>query len=212
MLRAALFDLDGTLIDSMELIWQSYAHAIRERRGVEADRDGFLDGVGRPLRWQFGRLTSDPAEVEALIETYRAYNRAHHDAMVSAFPGVADGLRALRSRGIGIGIVTAKLRVGAERGLARAGLADLVDVIVASDDVSPPKPDPAPVRAALLALDATPDQALMIGDSPHDLAAGRAAGTRTVAVTWGPFPRERLAASRPDLWLESTDGIARLGT
>jgi pyrophosphatase PpaX len=210
MLRAVLFDLDGTLIDSMELIWRSYAHALREGLGIEADREAFLEGVGRPLRWQFGRLTEDPGRLEALVTAYRAFNKANHDAMVSAFHGVADGLRALRGRSLGIGIVTAKLHVGARRGLARAGLDELVDVVVGADDVSPPKPDPAPVRAALQALRAAPGEALMVGDSPHDLAAGRAAGTRIAAVAWGPFPRGRLEACEPDLWLESPAEIAAL--
>jgi pyrophosphatase PpaX len=194
----------------MELIWCSYAHAVREQLGVAPDRDGWLEGIGRPLRWQFGRIARDEPQVEALVQSYRAYNLAHHDEQVRAFPGVPAALRALAGRGIALAVVTSKLRVGARRGLARAGLEAFFEVVVAADDVSEPKPAPAPVRTALAALGVEPGRALMVGDSPHDLAAGRAAGARTAAVAWGPFPRARLEACAPDAWLEEPADIGRL--
>jgi len=211
VLDTVLFDLDGTLLDSMELIRRSYWHTLREHRGAEPVQESWLEGIGRPLRWQFERHARDPAEVEAMIATYRAYNRTHHDASVAAFPGVAEALRALTARGLKLGIVTSKLRAGALRGLECAGLVGLFGVIVGADDVDEHKPHPAPVRAALAALGAEASRALMVGDSPHDLAAGRAAGTRTAAVAWGPFPREALLACAPDHWLEHPAEIARLG-
>jgi len=211
MLDAALFDLDGTLLDSMGLIRRSYAHALRVHRGVEPEEESWLEGIGRPLRWQFTRYTSDPAELEAMIATYRAYNLAHHDASVAAFPGAIEALRALAARGLRLAIVTSKLRHGALRGLARGGFEGLYDALVAADDVNEHKPHPAPVQAALAALGVAPERAVMVGDSPHDLASGRAAGTRTAAVAWGPFPSPALRACAPDEWLEEPAAIARLG-
>lgn len=210
MLTAALFDLDGTLLDSMELIRRSYWHAIREHRGVEPERAEWLEGIGRPLRWQFARVARDEAEIEALLATYRAYNLAHHDASVAAFPGAVEALRELAGRRIKLGVVTSKLRHGALRGLARGGFEGLFEVVIAADDVAEHKPHPAPVLAALARLGAAPRDAIMVGDSPHDLAAGRAAGTRTAAVSWGPFPEAELRATKPDLWLDLPAAIARL--
>lgn len=211
MLDTVLFDLDGTLLDSMELIRRSYWHTLREHRGVEPAQASWLEGIGRPLRWQFEREARDAAEVEAMIATYRAYNRAHHDASVAAFPGALEAVRALAARGLRLGIVTSKLRVGALRGLECAGFVELFGVIIGADDVLEHKPHPAPVHAALSALGAEARRAVMVGDSPHDLAAGRAAGTRTAAVAWGPFPRATLRACAPDHWLEHPAEIARLG-
>jgi pyrophosphatase PpaX len=205
-----LFDLDGTLIDSIELIRRSHAHTLRAHRGLELDEREWLAGLGRPLAWQFERFTGDRAEIDAMIATYREFNFAHHDAMVSPFPGAADALRELRRRGARLGVVTSKLRYGAERGLTHCGLRELIDVVVGSDEVARAKPDPEPVARALDALGSIPGRSVMVGDSPHDLASGRAAGTATAAVAWGPFPRAELLATSPDVWLERMADVAAL--
>ena len=207
VIRTALFDLDGTLIDSIELIQRSYMHTLREHRGVEPPREMFLQGLGRPLRWQFAHFTQDAGEIEAMVATYRAYNFARHDEMVSPFAGAVEAVRELRSRGVKLGVVTSKMHYGAQRGLRHCGFDGLFDVVIGADDVERHKPDPAPVRLALERLGADPDTAVMVGDSPHDLASGRGAGARTAAVAWGPFPHDELRASGPDFWLDSTADI-----
>jgi pyrophosphatase PpaX len=205
-----LFDLDGTLIDSIELIRLSYAHTLRVHRGLAAEHDLWLAGLGRPLAWQFRQFTDDEKEVEAMIATYRVFNLAHHDAMVTAFQGAVDAVRDLKSRGVKLGVVTSKLQSGAQRGLKHCGFERLFDCVIGSDDVAIHKPEPEPVLRALRDLGADPAGAVMVGDSPHDLASGRAAGTRTAAVAWGPFPAAELRATRPDFWLETPPDIARL--
>lgn len=210
MIQTALFDLDGTLIDSIELIRRSYEHTLRVHFDRAMSPEDWLSGLGRPLRWQFAQFTRDEREIDALVATYRAYNHAHHDAMVAAFPGAVEAVRSLKARGVALAIVTSKLNAGARRGLACAGFGDLFDVIVGADDVLVHKPDPAPVVAALARLGRAPETAVMVGDSPHDLASGRAAGTRTAAVAWGPFARAELELARPDHWLEDPAEIAGL--
>ena len=198
-----LFDLDGTLIDSTRLIVESYHHAMKIHRGRTFPDAEWIQGLGTPLRVQFRRFTDDPDEIQRMIATYRDWNLAHHDAMVSAFPGAVDAVKDLKTKGARLGIVTSKNRHGVERGLALCGFDGLFDDIVTSDDLEASKPDPAPVLAALQRLGASAASALFVGDSPHDIAAGRDAGTRTAACLWGPFAREVLAAERPDYWLDS---------
>jgi pyrophosphatase PpaX len=110
-----------------------------------------------------------------------------------------------------LGIVTSKLRAGALRGLARVGMADWFDVVIGADDVERHKPDPQPVERALARLGATPDATVFVGDSPHDLVAGRAAGVHTAAVLWGPFPRATLEACEPDYWIREAEDLTRIG-
>jgi HAD superfamily hydrolase (TIGR01549 family) len=210
IIDTVLFDLDGTLIDSIELIRQSYEHTLR-RHGREPEHDFWLSGLGRPLKWQFAQFTEDEREIEAMIATYRSFNLAHHDRMVQPFSGVREALETLVARGVKLGIVTSKLRSGADRGLSHCGFeAGWFGAIVGADDVSAHKPDPAPVLRALEMLASVPRRAVMVGDSPHDLASGRSAGTATAAVAWGPFSRELLLATRPDHWLETPAQIAEL--
>jgi len=207
---AILFDLDGTLIDSTRLILESYHHTMRVHRGRTLPDAEWIEGLGTPLRVQFRRFTSDEDEVQRMIATYREWNLANHDAMVRAFPGAPETVRDLRGAGAKLALVTSKNRLGVERGLAVCGFDGLFDALVTSDDLAASKPDPAPVRAALDLLGATADSTLFVGDSPHDIAAGRDAGTKTAACLWGPFERARLAAERPDYYLNSIQELPRL--
>ena len=208
--RAVLFDLDGTLIDSTRLIIESYHHTMRVHRGQTLPESEWIKGLGTPLRVQFRRFTDDPDEVQRMIATYREWNLAHHDEMVRAFPDAVEAVRALKAAGVKLGIVTSKNRHGVRIGLEHGGFDAPFDAVVTSDDLEASKPDPAPVRAALEALGEPADAALFVGDSPHDIAAGRDAGTRTAACLWGPFERVALEAERPDYYLTTFAELPRL--
>ena len=201
-LTTFLFDLDGTIIDSIDLIIRSYQHTIRTHRGQETTPDVWMKGLGIPLRVQFQDWSTDPAEIDAMVVTYREYNLTHHDEMVTAYDGVVDAVRELRRRGKTLGLVTSKFRSGAFRGLRKAGLEDAFHVVVGADEVANPKPHPEPVQIALSRLAVRPEDAVFIGDSRHDMACGRAAGVKTAAVLWGPFGRSDLEDLNPDYWLE----------
>ena len=162
------------------------------------------------LVYQFGQLTDDAAEIEVMIRTYRTYNAEHHDALVQPYPGALEAVRSLREAGGRLGVVTSKANASARQGLALCGFDGLFEVLVGSDDVDRHKPDPHPVRAALELLGTAPNEAVYVGDSPHDVTAGRAAGTWTAAALWGPFTRGQLEATAPDVWLNDAAEIASL--
>lgn len=206
-----LFDLDGTLIDSIELILESYRYTMRIHRGDPMSDDLWLAGLGTPLRVQFKSFTEDPAEIEAMIATYRVYNLEHHDRMVVAYPGALETVRALKDMGVRLGIVTSKNDRGLARGLAHCGFEGLFESLVTCDTLAESKPHPAPVLRGLSDIGHTEGHAaLFVGDSPHDIAAGREAGIDTAACLWGPFDRETIAKERPTHWLESFDDLLRL--
>src|SRR6476659_7245683 len=201
-LQTFLFDLDGTLIDSVRLILDSYHHTLAAHGLPPRSDDEWLRGVGTPLSVQFAEW-KDPGMLEALVATYRAYNLAHHDRMVTVYPGVVAAVEAVRRAGCATGLVTSKNRAGALRGLALAKLEPMMDVLVCADEVHNPKPHAEPVEKALSLPGAEPATAVYVGDSIHDMVSGRAAGVRTAAALWGPFGREHLADATPDYWLEA---------
>jgi pyrophosphatase PpaX len=205
-----LFDFDGTLVDSIRLIIESYHHTMRVHRLAPQPDAFWIAGLGTPLRVQFRRFTDDEDEVERLIVTYREWNLSHHDGMVRPYPGALDAVRSLKARGTRLGIVTSKNRHGLQKGLVLCGFDGLFDVLQTSDDPVESKPSPAPVLAALTKLGAAPAHALVVGDSPHDIASGRDAGAATAACLWGPFTRTQLEIERPDHWLEGFADLIRL--
>ena len=205
-----LFDLDGTLIDSTHLIMEAFRHTMRTHLGTVPDEDRWRAGFGRPLRPQLANFARDAGQAERMVVTYRDYTDLHHDRLLLPYPGIDDALAGLRRDGARLAIVTSKTHALARRGLARCGLAGCFDVVIGMDDVTPHKPHPAPVQAALSRLSAAPERAVFIGDSPYDIQAGRAAGVRTAAVLWGAFERERLDRETPDYWLSDPSGIAAI--
>ncbi len=199
-IRTVLFDLDGTLIDSIDLILTSYHHTMAAH-GLPALPDAeWLAGVGTPLRVQLGRFASTPEEMDALIATYREFNLGNHDRMVRPFPGVSDMVSAIRAAGMETGVVTSKAREGTRRGLRLVGLEEEFDVLVCVDDVVHPKPHPEPVLTAVARLGADPATTIYIGDSVHDMHSGRAAGVLTGGALWGPFPQSDLEPAFPTVW------------
>ncbi len=207
---AVLFDLDGTLLDSIELILASYHHTIRVH-GLPPQTDAaILDGLGTPLEAQLSRWTDDAASVPQMVETYRSHNLAIHDEMVRPYPGVSEIVHGLRDAGAKLAVVTSKRRDGTRRGLSVLGLSEVFDELVCADDVTRAKPHPEPVERALARLGVTPERAVFVGDSTHDMRAGRAAGVRTAAVLWGPFTREALAPTEPDHVVRTAAELAAL--
>lgn len=208
---AILFDLDGTLADTVGLILDCYRHTMRTHLGAVPPDAAWLATMGRPLRDQLRAFARSDAELEAMLDTYSCYQREIHDARVRAYPGVREAVKRLAGQGIPLAVVTSKRREMARRTLARCGLEKYFPVLVSADDVRNGKPDPEPVAAALAALGARdPGAALFVGDSPYDVAAGRGAGVVTAAALWGPFSRAELEAAGPDHLLERVDDLLEL--
>lgn len=211
-LRGVFFDLDGTLADTVELILRSFRHTMETHLGEVLPDERWIAGMGTPLVAQLRTFARSDAEAEAMLETYTVFQERVHDEMVRPFPGALEVVRALAAAGVPVAVVTSKRGRVARRTMEVCGLWGCVELVVSADDVSRGKPDPEPVHRALgfLGLDGAPQEVVFVGDSPFDLRAGRAAGTRTAAVSWGPFAREALEAERPDYFLERMDELLAL--
>jgi len=195
---AVLFDLDGTLIDSIELLLSSARHAFEgwQRKGPTDEE--WIRGIGTPLVEQLRGFAASEDEVGLLLQRYRDYQHIHHDRLTRCYDDVPAVVAQLADRGHPMAIVTSKASVIAKRSLEWVGLHRFFPVVVGFDETTRHKPDPDPVLAALERLGASADQAAFVGDSPHDIHAGNAAGVLTIAAVWGPFDRETLAAARPN--------------
>jgi pyrophosphatase PpaX len=205
VLRAALFDFDGTLVDTTELIYQSMRHATGEILGKDLPREILLANVGQPLPRQMELLDAERAE--ALLESYRLHNEEHHDALIQEFPGVEASLARLRSAGVKVAVVTSKRRFSVRMALESfPGLGEVVDRFVTMEDTTEHKPDPEPLLKGLEFLGGVPpEEAAYVGDSPFDVAAARAAGITSVAVSWGAFSEDTLRSAEPDHLVEDID-------
>ena len=200
-----LFDLDGTVVDTVALIRESHRHATREVLGVDLDDRTLVANVGIPLPEQMRAFSTEHAD--ELLRVYRRWNHAHTADFIREYPGMTDLLGALRAAGRALGIVTSKSRPVADLAFAVLPVRDYFDVIVTTESTERHKPAPDPVTHALSELGADPDEAVMIGDAPFDLLAGRAAGCATIGVTWGFFDRDTLATLQPDALV---DDVAEL--
>ena len=209
-IRTVLFDLDGTLIDSIDLILASYRHTLATHGRPPVPDAEWMRGVGTPLRVQLKQWAESPEDLLALVATYRDYNLANHDQMIRPYPGIAELMQGIRSAGLRTGVVTSKNREGTRRGLRLFGLEEFMEVLVCADDVERPKPHPEPVERAVRLLGADPASTIFVGDSIHDMQSGRGAGVVTGAVLWGPFRREELEPATPDFWLETPGDLKRL--
>ncbi len=194
---AVLFDLDGTLLDSVALIIESYRHTL-ELHGLPPRPEAeILAGLGTPLEAQFRRWVDDESRVQTLVDGYIEHNLAVHDAHARPYPGVCELVHALHDAGTPLAIVTSKRRRGTELGLAALGLTDCFRLCVCSDDVQNPKPHPEPVTMALDALGVPAARTAFVGDATHDVHAGKAAGVTTIAVTWGTASEAALVETSP---------------
>lgn len=200
MLRAALFDFDGTLVDTTELIYQSMRHATSEVLGRDdLSREALLANVGQPLPRQM-ELLAEGERVEDLLQSYRLHNEEHHDALIEEFPGIENSLARLQAGGVEVAVVTSKRRFSVEMALQSfPGLGEVVDRFVTMEDTREHKPHPEPLLKGLELLGGVPkDEAAYVGDSPFDVAAAKAAGLASVAVSWGAFSEDALREAGPD--------------
>ena len=211
-----LLDLDGTVLDTIDMIIESLAHALATHLNWRTDRATLVSGVGTRLRDQLmthaRSAGTQPSEalVNQMVDTYRAHNLAIHDERAGVFPSTQAAIKRMRGAGVRLAVVTSKPHELARRGLRLHGLEDAFEWVVGSDDVSRHKPHPEPVHRALTLLGSASESAVFVGDSPHDIEAGHAAGVATAAATWGPFSDAELQAAKPTHWPLSLNTLASI--
>jgi pyrophosphatase PpaX len=206
--RAVLFDLDGTLLDTIALILSSFRHATTTVLGDPLPDEVLLRNVGIPLAVQMVEFDADRAE--ELLAVYRVHSGEHHDQLVKAYPGVAEVVAEMEASGMPMAVVTSKSRAQAERGLTITGLRDRFPVLVACEDTDEHKPNPAPLRLAARHLGVDLRYCVYVGDSPHDVRAACDGGAIAIGATWGVSSAEEITAAGPDFVIGSIDELPGL--
>lgn len=190
-----IFDFDGTLADTTQSILETY-RATFDELGVKRPSDKACQStIGVPLREGFRMLfpDSDDARLDEFVKTYRSIYAANQQSLVpELFPDVAETLEAFSDAGIKMSIASSRSRVSLKAFCMDRGIEKYFDLILGCEDVLKPKPSPVPVFETLLTLCMNPDEALVVGDMPVDIAMGRGAGCRTVGVTYGNSSAEAL--------------------
>lgn len=200
-----LFDLDGTLINTNELIIASFMHTLEKFYPGQYKRESVIPFMGPTLTESFSTVDAD--RVDELITEYRRFNIEMHDEFVEEYETVYETIETLHNKGYKIGIVTTKARNVVEMGLSFSRLKQFFDVVITIDDVQNAKPHPEPIQLALKKLDASPEETIMVGDNYHDIEGGKNAGTKTAGVEWSLKGKEFLETYNPDYMLVKMSDI-----
>ena len=184
--RNYLFDMDGTLLDTTDLIVRSFDYACKKQYGISIESKWVYPLLGLPLRQSFQELLIEREHIDfdLLVDTYRKYQLTVYPKYLKIFPNVKSTLRQLLQRGKKIAVVTSRKRESAMLYLHQMKIDIFFDIVVASEDTSEHKPHPAPARKALDLLHGTPNGSLLIGDSFYDIECGYRCGTDTAFVLW----------------------------
>lgn len=206
MIKAVLFDFDGTLIDTNELIFKSYRKAFKEVLNRDIDDEEILRLYGRPL---YGSLMEYGEPGEMLYKIYREFNETQHDNLAKPFAGVYDGIQEISDKGYKIGIVTSKRMHLVKRGLDLIGIAGFFDVIITPDDTQKGKPDPEPILLGCEKLGVLPEETIYVGDSVFDMQAAKAAGTQLCAVKYTLTNHHDILGFKPEFFVDTVAEFAK---
>ncbi len=216
-----LFDFDGTLADTNQIVIDSWQHTFKTVKGELGDEKWILSTFGEPL-W-FSMENAFPEEdVDEMIRIYRGYQKQHYKEEIKPFPGMVEVIKELKRRGHKVGIITSRLRPTTEIGLEKFGILDEIDAIVCGGETEEHKPNPEPALLGLKKLNSKSEDAVMIGDSSFDIICANRAGVTSVMVEWaitghGENSQEPGAVAadipddnKPDLFIKKAEELLEL--
>lgn len=236
MNKYILFDFDGTIADTNELIILSLNKTAEKYMGRKLYKEEIESIFGKYLEDQMKELC--PEKYKDMVLFYKEFYSTHKEDMAKAFPGIREMLSELKAKGCKTAVVSAKGRSGIEHGLDKLGIAGYIDVIVSAYDIQNNKPHPEPAFKALKllgckdpkvlykygnsALDTGNEPlfcenanveeyfALMVGDSSYDILCGKNAGIKTALVGWTVLPKKPLLDLKPDYYIKTPSELAKI--
>lgn len=205
-----LFDFDGTIMDTNNVILMSWQHTFRTLENREEDESILTATFGEPLEKTMMRFFPD-IDAEKSIEIYRSFQRENFSQLITVFPGMKELVMKLKACGYRTGLVTSRLHSTAIEGLEKFDLKRYYDVIVTPEDTEKHKPDPAPVNIALEKLGSKAENAVMLGDTLFDILCASNAGVKSVLVAWtlalAGKTKEELGDNAPDYIIDTPEEL-----
>ena len=207
-INTVLFDFDGTIMDTNNVILKSWQHTFRTFEGKERTEEEIIGTFGEPLHLTMEKVLPD-VPLEESVAVYREYNYANFLELIDLFPGILELVKELKARGYKTGIVTSRLKNTTGIGLRKYDMEKYFDVIVTCDDTDKHKPHPEPVNIALERLSSKPEEAIMIGDSMFDILCAKNAGVKAALVSWtiAVGEEEKTGENAPDYILENAEDL-----
>ncbi len=210
-ITTVLYDYDGTIMNTNEVVIKSWQHTYRTIKGEELAPEIIVKTFGEPLYITMERYFPHiPAE--SGIEIYRSYLRQHYSDMIKPFPGMVNLVKDVKKLGYKTGLVTSRVKDTTISGLAQFGLLAHMDCIVTCEDTDKHKPDPEPINIALKKLSSKADETLMLGDTMFDILCAKNAGVKSVLVGWQMALDEKdlNGPNQPDILIERPEDFLRL--
>ena len=182
-INTVLFDFDGTIMNTNQVVIESWQHTFRKVEGKERPVESIIETFGEPLLISMAKLLPQ-ITVEEGVSIYRSYMRDHFTKMIEPFPGMVDLIKELYERDYKLGLVTSRMGQATRDGLEQYNMIQYFDCLVSCDDTDKHKPYPEPVNIALRKLSSLPSESIMLGDSIFDIQCARNAGVKSVLVGW----------------------------
>jgi len=201
-----LFDYDGTLMDTDEIIISAWQYTYKKMTGGELAKETILRDFGEALRDTMSKYFSGE-DLEEAIELHRVFQTETYLEKIRMFPGTLELVRTLKERGYKVAVVTSRRQPTTIMGLEKFGLMDTFGCIVTADDTVKHKPDPDPVLFALDKLNSRPEETIMVGDTVMDMGCGKAAGVHTVLATWAQAAQFQTMTVAPDHRISSAEEL-----
>jgi len=194
--KGVIFDLDGTILDSIQLSIVSFRHACEVHLGQKIPEKELLKMYGKPLTEQMNYFC--PEKADDLVATYREFFKKSHDEIIALYPDVRELLEQLNSQGLTVTLVTSKSTAAAKQSLNFFNIEHYFKHLIFSEDVEKHKPHPEPYNKMIDLMELKPSEIISIGDSPFDIMGSQRAGLTTVLVGWTTFGDEDFVNCEPD--------------
>lgn len=205
MIEGVIFDIDGTLTATNELIFASFNHVAKKYLGKKLTDEEIIALFGPTEDVILKEWMKDNYD-DARKDYYDFYSAMHHQ-MADAYPGILEILKLVKSRNIPLSIYTGKGRLSSEITLEKIGAIDLFDMIVTGDDVENHKPSPEGIEVFVNKYNLNKSNVIMIGDAPADVIAAHSAGVKVASVVWDSYAKEKVMSMGADFIFESVNEL-----